>query len=457
MPAPLERSEALRSRAIGFEFDIMINLPRVLASGPSCVSREWAVVQKEKSRPREGLLVNCYSRKHVADAALFTDAVFHLSQERGAKAEALADLAEIDARKLYLPAGYPSMYALCVEHFGLSDQAAYKRIYAGRAARAHPTIFEALSSGRLSLSTVVMLRPKLTEANANRLLAAAENKSMAELKVLLAQWFPQLDEPTGVQPLTTPMPAALAPEKVESGTAQLSARKVEALVAHPEVVPTAPERYAVRFCIGQDDLELLQHAKSLLSHRIPTGDEGLVFIHALRSLVRQLEARKFGAVKRPRKASARESKNARHIPAAARRAVIQRDGKRCTFVAANGHECTERRFLEFDHIEPVAKGGKSTVANLRLRCRAHNQHAAERTFGPEFMRAKREGAQRARARMRAEEVIPWLQALGIRSDHARQAAKRCESMPNASLEERVKAALACFGPRDVMLRRAEAT
>ena len=31
--------------------------------------------------------------------------------------------------------------------------------------------------------------------------------------------------------------------------------------------------------------------------------------------------------------------------------------------------------------------------NLRLRCRAHNQYAAERMFGAEFMKEKRERAQ----------------------------------------------------------------
>jgi hypothetical protein len=39
---------------------------------------------------------------------------------------------------------------------------------------------------------------------------------------------------------------------------------------------------------------------------------------------------------------------------------------------------------------PVARGGDATVENLRLLCRAHNQHAAERAFGADFMAEKRE-------------------------------------------------------------------
>jgi hypothetical protein len=88
------------------------------------------------------------------------------------------------------------------------------------------------------------------------------------------------------------------------------------------------------------------------------------------------------------------------------------------------------------------------VEGLRLRCRAHNQYAAECAFGAEFMRRKREEAQAVAARSRAAaEVIPWLRQLGCRADEARRAAARCEAMPDASLEERVRVALAGLGKR----------
>ena len=62
------------------------------------------------------------------------------------------------------------------------------------------------------------------------------------------------------------------------------------------------------------------------------------------------------------------------------------------------------------------------------------------------MRHKREAArQEAAARKQAAaEVIPWLRQLGFRADEARAAAARCERMPQAPLEERVRVALAFF-------------
>ena len=37
--------------------------------------------------------------------------------------------------------------------------------------------------------------------------------------------------------------------------------------------------------------------------------------------------------------------------------------------------------LEFHHCEPNAIGGEATVANVSLRCRAHNVYEAELAFG----------------------------------------------------------------------------
>ncbi|MBI5709216.1 MAG: hypothetical protein HZC42_02785 [Candidatus Eisenbacteria bacterium] len=159
----------------------------------------------------------------------------------------------------------------------------------------------------------------------------------------------------------------------------------------------------------------------------------------------------------------RASANPRHIPAQVKRAVWERDGGRCTFVSEGGYRCPARTLLEFDHVEEVARGGRASVAGIRLRCRAHNQYAAECTFGAAFMSHKRAAAREeaaaracaeevrtraaaeaARARAAAAEVIPWLRGLGFRADEARRAAARCESVPDASLEERVRVALSCF-------------
>ena len=55
--------------------------------------------------------MRAYSLTHLGDAALARELAAVVSHERTATAAVLAHLAEFDARRLYLPAGYPSMVA----------------------------------------------------------------------------------------------------------------------------------------------------------------------------------------------------------------------------------------------------------------------------------------------------------------------------------------------------------
>jgi 5-methylcytosine-specific restriction endonuclease McrA len=148
--------------------------------------------------------------------------------------------------------------------------------------------------------------------------------------------------------------------------------------------------------LGQETHDKLRHAQALLGHAVPSGELSQVIDRALDALIQTLERRKFAATSRTR--PRRSSANGRYVPAEIRRAVWQRDGGQCTFVSDKGHRCEARERLEFDHVDPVARGGRSTVKGMRLRCRAHNQYEAERTFGAGFMQRKRD---EARARISA--------------------------------------------------------
>src|SRR2546426_275322 len=133
---------------------------------------------------------------------------------------------------------------------------------------------------------------------------------------------------------------------------------------------------------------------------MPSGDIVQVLERGLDSLIREQERCKFAATSRPRP-NRRQARGRRYVPAHVKRAVWKRDEGRCTFVSTTGQRCPAGTMLEYDHVDPVALGGKATVEGIRLRCRAHNQYAAECAFGTDFMRNKREGARRARAEVRA--------------------------------------------------------
>jgi 5-methylcytosine-specific restriction endonuclease McrA len=81
----------------------------------------------------------------------------------------------------------------------------------------------------------------------------------------------------------------------------------------------------------------------------------------------------------------------RHIPAAIRRAVHERDAGRCRYVDETNRRCPERHRLEYHHIHPFGLGGGHTPENLRLMCRTHNFYLAEHDYGPKAMAMYRTG------------------------------------------------------------------
>jgi len=305
----------------------------------------------------------------------------------------LIHLGEFDSRRLYRQDGFPCMKDYCVAELKMSEDVAYKRITAARRARRFPRILVALNEGALTLTAVAMVSRYLTDENAVELLAEAERKTSAQVAELVARWFPRPDLPTLVQPLAwqpqAPVPTITAQVVPESSNCQeLAARRVESPVIATRVMPLAPERHGVQFTISQSDRDLLRRAQDLVSPQLPSRDEGEIFVRALRVYVAVLEKRKFALTDEPRKTQLSRSENPRYVPAHVKRAVHRRDGGRCTFVAENGRRCQERAFLEFDHKLEVARGGKATIENVRLRCKAHNQLAAEGSFGEMFMRGK---------------------------------------------------------------------
>jgi hypothetical protein len=330
----------------------------------------------------------------VGDTELVHNLAAIVARDCGTTAEMLEHLAEMEARRLYLPAGYASMSAYCISALRMSEDMAYKRIGAARAARDFPAIIDLVASGRLHLTAVVLLRPSLTPENADELFRAATHKTKTEIEQLLAARFPQPDVPTVLQPIVatpaTPNPdltaievpadtpvfthgvPQLVPEPVERPAAAPIEPHAQTLTPRPKLKPLAPERFALQVTISKSTHDKLRHAQELLSHALPSGDVADVLDRALDALIGQLEKSKFGAADKPRP-QPKSSRSKRHVPAHVKRAVWERDQGQCTFVGDTGHRCASRKLLEYDHVDPIARGGTSTVANVRLRCRSHNQ------------------------------------------------------------------------------------
>jgi len=387
--------------------------------------------------------VSVFSLSHLTNPILLRGLAMLAANNRRTTALLLAHIAEAHERRLFAPAGYSSMYAYCLGELPFSDDAARRHVYAGRTARRFPVIFEMVEDGRLHLTAVVLLAPFLTHENAPELLEAASRKSKTKIENLLAERFPRDDVPAQIESLPTrlalpasaPLPllesspgsppcidATATPDHNEAAAAPALAdptttppptsqnhsteRALERVPKSvfvkpsgppPRVGPLSPGRFSIQFTMGQETHDKLLHARALLRHQVPSGDLAELFDRALDAMIEKLEKRKFAATSNPRRRRNRESANPRHIPADVKREVWERDGGQCTFVGDSGRRCEERGFLEFDHMDPVARGGQATAERTRLRCHAHNQLEAERVFGAEFMRHKREEARQRKA------------------------------------------------------------
>lgn len=372
------------------------------------------------------------------------------ARERGISAEVLAYIAEIDRRKLYRDRGYGSMFSFLVGEHGYSDDAALKRIQAARASRSFPILLSALADGRLHLTAICLLAPHLTVDNARALVAEATHRRSAEIERLLALREVRLETlgapvvrasieaapesaafaepvhsqlldaapsgsapiglaPAGSEPsihseqtppgqgLDSPEPALMIPQHAVRHVAPSPDLATQAPATPTTTVPARLPEPAVMIALEKRVHEKLQYLRSLLSHSLPSDSQ--VIERALDELIPKAEKAKFAATDKPR-VPRREALGPHYIPAEVRRAVWSRDGGQCTSVGDGGKRCDERQFLEYDHIDPVARGGKATVENIRLRCSSHNQYEAEKAFGAAFMENKREQARQARAEAR---------------------------------------------------------
>src|SRR6267143_87546 len=219
-----------------------------------------------------------YTLTHLSDAVLLRDLAALVVQDRLTTATLLAHIAEVDARRLFVPAGYPSMHAYCVEELRLSEDAASKRIQAARAARRFPALFTALAEGNLHLTGVCIVAPHLTPENADELIQAATRRRKSEIEDLLVRRFSIPELPArvrAVSPISEIRQDVLTHDGCEASAAfGMLDEHAPAHVDNSRATQGPPfsERFLVQVTIAKSTHDKLRYAQALLSHAVPTGD-----------------------------------------------------------------------------------------------------------------------------------------------------------------------------------------
>jgi hypothetical protein len=224
-----------------------------------------------------------------------------------------------------------------------SEDEAFRRVAAARLVRRFPALLDALASGELHLTGLLMLGPHLTEANLLQVLARAKHRIKRELARLVRILDPLPAVPARIEPLG-PAPARLVPPEPtwqefiastcpvreltpgdrprdwiesandsgarspeqnrrtmdagetdgesEGGSARAPEHRAErATVTAParadaaRLEPLEPERYKVQFTTTEEYVRLLEEAKALLSHALPNVALEELQLRAMRALV----------------------------------------------------------------------------------------------------------------------------------------------------------------------------
>ncbi|HEX7490015.1 MAG TPA: HNH endonuclease signature motif containing protein, partial [Anaeromyxobacteraceae bacterium] len=307
----------------------------------------------------------------------------------------------------WLELGHTSLFYFLHRELGLSKGAAFYRKTAVELVQRYPEVIEPLRQGKLCITSVVELAKVITPENRGEVVPRFFHASKREAKAVAAELRPaeatprrdvvtvlqlaapakavtrsevatwpatpgavvQPDEPRGEVPTSSPYPPPPAP---------LSAARAD------EVEPLTGDLRRFHTTVSKRFLAKLAAARDALSHSHPGADTEAVLEAALDLLLAANDKKK-GLVKKPRAAPARPSASPRHIPAEVKRAVWTRDGKCCQWPVASGGVCGSTTRLEYDHIVPLARGGASTVSNIRILCATHNQLAARQVFGEAWM------------------------------------------------------------------------
>ena len=249
------------------------------------------------------------------------------TQERSLLSNIIEHLQEVYNRKLYVEKGYGTMVRYLIKEFKYSQSAATRRYQALRLVKEVPEAKGLIEAGELNLGQAGFLDSALKgvdDEKKKELINEVKGKTQDETKDIIFDEVPE---------------AEIKYKKREKRTKCSSTETRLEITLGNDILATLDELR--EFTRKRDSQDCLRYALEL--------------------------AKKHTILKKGR--PAKPSKYQRAVSKQMQRDTWIRDGGVCQHPG-----CEERKFLEYDHIRPIAQGGQSTFDNIQLLCRAHNQY-----------------------------------------------------------------------------------
>jgi hypothetical protein len=267
----------------------------------------------------------------------------HLSNEQVLD-KLLVFLIEVETREIHLEVAASSMWDFCRRFLLMSHGTAYRFVRVARLCLDYPFILDGIERGELHLTTLTQIAPFVREDNVDELVKETAGKKRIDVELTLARRF--------AKPLVN--------------------------VSYGPLMPWDAELQ-----------DMIDRARELMSHEVPSGDVLELTKLAYRRLIEDAEKKKRARAKTPRPAPKNVTKGiSRH----ATREMFARHGEQCCYVdPKTGARCPSRAFLQRDHIVLRAHGGSNESKNLRPLCARHNVFLAKRALGRAYVERRIRG------------------------------------------------------------------
>ena len=292
--------------------------------------------------------------------------------------EILRHLQEISRRKLYADLKYASLFEYAVRELGYSEAAASRRIQAVYLIREIPEVAPKIESGALNLTNVCQAQSffrdmkkvepaaALTKDQKTAVLAKLEDKSSREgQRILLSMSPPQV--------LPRERERVVSEEHMEmrfvvTRQMKLELERVRSLLGPRGTALSLAELISEMAKLSAERLNEKKFGKTRAAQANPAPSQ-IRISNSVKPIVRH-----------PNPSAGSELlARGRYIPSVIKHEVWHRDGGKCT-------HCASTKGIQFDHIQPFALGGDSSLGNIRLLCGSCNLRRGIVSFGPAAMR-----------------------------------------------------------------------
>jgi 5-methylcytosine-specific restriction endonuclease McrA len=323
--------------------------------------------------------------------------------ERKITLEILGLISEAERLKVFRDMGYSTMHVYLTQGLGYSAAAASRRLAASKVYAQHPEISESVKSGDLNISQMASAHSAFGQAakeNApishneqKEILESLAQKTSFESEKILQTRIPSYEKPI---PKITPKKDKVV---VQMEFTYEEYQQVEALVAEyshkagstklEEVIKyfarktvqkrertTAAEINAAKVTAAKIQEKIKEKITAKVTATM--NSESVADESSKNTLPENLSPKNAPPHEADTQVLPLRKKVRSHIPANVQRIIFKNANHACQFVSRiSGKKCCETKFLEIDHLVPVAKGGGDNIENLRVLCRAHNSLASE--------------------------------------------------------------------------------